>query len=103
MLRNFRERYLLTHSTGRAFVALYHKFSPPIARVIARHGALRPTVRVGLYPVAGRHYILLRFSHAGNMVLSLVILAVVAGTILAIGRKKGTIRAHGVICARPGR
>jgi hypothetical protein len=37
VLRDLRDRYLLTNSIGKAFVALYHKFSPPIADFIAKN------------------------------------------------------------------
>jgi hypothetical protein len=87
-LRDFRERYLLTHSAERAFIGLCHKFTPPIARVIARNGILRPAGRVGRYPVAGFLSIPPHFSHAGNIVLFLVMVAVAGGMILAVAKKK---------------
>jgi alpha-tubulin suppressor-like RCC1 family protein len=53
-LRLFRDRYLLTNRAGRYFVDQYYRFSPPIAEVIARHGALRSVTRWALTPlVAG--------------------------------------------------
>lgn len=59
-LRAFRDRWLLTHAPGRAFVAWYYRVSPPLAdairandalRLIAR-GALTPVVLVAKYPLA---------------------------------------------------
>jgi len=50
-LRRFRDNVLLTNAPGRAFVRAYYKLSPPLARVIARHGALRWAARVALAPV----------------------------------------------------
>lgn len=49
-LRGFRDRYLLTNAAGRAFVAAYYRFSPPLARAIRPHPALRAIVRLGLVP-----------------------------------------------------
>jgi subtilisin family serine protease len=88
MLRDFRDRYLLTNALGKAIVGLYYEFSPPIARFIARNGVLRGTVRIGLHPVVGLKCIPFRCSHAGNIVLFLVILAAAGNIILIIGEKK---------------
>lgn len=51
VLRDFRDRYLLTNTIGRYFVRLYYNTSPPIARYIARHNTLRFIVRIGLTPL----------------------------------------------------
>jgi len=46
-----RDEYLLTTELGRTFVSAYYKYSPPLARWIAKHPAMRTMVRIGLYPV----------------------------------------------------
>ncbi|HAS53855.1 MAG TPA: hypothetical protein DCS42_06850, partial [Nitrospiraceae bacterium] len=51
VLRNFRDRHLVTNAPGRAFVKGYYAYSPPIAEYIARHEALRAAVRTVLTPV----------------------------------------------------
>jgi hypothetical protein len=51
LLRNFRDDYLLTNAPGRAFVALYYHFSPPLADFIARHPVLRALTRLALTPL----------------------------------------------------
>jgi hypothetical protein len=44
-LRAFRDRSLLSHRAGRAFVAGYYRVSPRPARFIGRHERLRSAVR----------------------------------------------------------
>ena len=45
LLRRFRDRRLLTNRPGAAFVRLYYRLSPPLARLIARKPRLRTMVR----------------------------------------------------------
>ena len=51
VLRNFRDRYLLTNAPGRAFVEFYYSTSPPLASYIAQHELLRTVTRVALTPL----------------------------------------------------
>lgn len=51
LLRDFRDRWLVTNAPGRAFVALYYRISPPLADVIARHDSLGLLVRLLLTPL----------------------------------------------------
>ena len=51
ILREFRDRYLLTNSTGRKFVKCYYRYSPPVARYIERNDAFRTAARISLLPV----------------------------------------------------
>lgn len=51
VLRNFRDKYLLTNSFGRMLVNAYYTVSPPIAHFIARHDTLRAATRAVLAPV----------------------------------------------------
>ena len=57
VLKQFRDRYLLTHPLGRDLVAFYYHYSPPIAGFIAQHETAKILVRTLLWPiVAGIKY-----------------------------------------------
>lgn len=51
LLRDFRDRYLLSNLPGRLFVRAYYATSPAIAAVIAEHQGLRTTTRWLLTPL----------------------------------------------------
>jgi hypothetical protein len=51
VLRAFRDRYLMTNSAGRSFVAFYYRTSPPIADFIRGHESLRTATRWVLTPI----------------------------------------------------
>lgn len=51
VLRDFRDKYLMTNAPGRAVVEFYYANSPAAADFIARHETLRTATRVVLTPV----------------------------------------------------
>ena len=51
VLRQFRDRYLMTHAAGRAFVAWYYRYGPAGANFINAHPWLKPPVRLALLPL----------------------------------------------------
>ncbi|WP_159240282.1 CFI-box-CTERM domain-containing protein [Zhongshania aliphaticivorans] len=51
ILREFRDKVLLPNEWGRAFVAAYYRYSPPIADRIASSQSLRVVTRIGLSPL----------------------------------------------------
>ena len=53
VLREFRDRHLMTSEAGRRFVEFYYTYSPPVAEYIAEKGWLKALVRNLLLPVIG--------------------------------------------------
>ncbi len=51
LLREFRDKHLLTNAAGRELVDAYYAYAPPIADFIAEHGALKVATRFVLTPV----------------------------------------------------
>ncbi|MBI5777851.1 MAG: PQQ-binding-like beta-propeller repeat protein [Planctomycetes bacterium] len=51
VLRNFRDRHLITNAPGRRFVSLYYKVSPPIAEYLKQSPVKAGVVRLALTPV----------------------------------------------------
>ncbi len=64
ILRQFRDRHLLTNQLGRKFINLYYQHSPPVAGYIAKHESIRSLTRVLLWPVVTfvKHPIILLLS-----------------------------------------
>jgi len=89
VLREFRDRHLLTNPPGRLLVDAYYRVSPPIARFITEHSMLKPVVRAGLVPVVALSAVVVNTSAAAQtavvglltLTLAVVTLAVLAARI----------------------
>lgn len=61
IFRQFRNKYLLTHSLGRNFVKYYYQLSPPLAELISQSEILKSITRAFLYPLLGFSYVALHY------------------------------------------
>jgi hypothetical protein len=81
-LRDFRDTYLVTNPVGSSLVSTYYKLSPPVAKFIDEHPALKPIVRVALMPavalstVAVSTTLAQKIAILGSLALVSVVLAV---------------------------
>ncbi len=72
VLREMRNRFLLTSSPGRTLVDFYYTYSPAAADFIAGHAGLRAMVRVGLLPLVGVSWIALKIGFVPSIGFMLV-------------------------------
>ena len=92
VLRDFRDRYLVTNAPGRYFVSLYYKYSPPAARFIAHHDSLRAVVRGGLTPIIWLTTIALKATLVQKLAVLFSFLITAIMTVVALIWIRRTIR-----------
>jgi len=81
ILREFRDKYLLPNSVGRAFVNFYYKHSPDVADFISTHAVLKTVVRIHLLPLIGFCYLMVHF---GSVINAIVLISVFMFPILVV-------------------
>jgi len=87
VLREFRDRFMLSNSVGKVFVDIYYKTSPAMADFITRHASLKPIVRISLLPIVGTSWMVLNHGAISAIALMLFfIIGVIA--LLQFRRKK---------------
>lgn len=87
VLRDFRDRWLLTNGPGQLFVKLYYRHSPPVADFISRHEWLRTLTRWALSPIVY------------SLKCSLSITMVLIGLSIAVYLRRRVRRDPGIILA----
>lgn len=86
VLREFRDRHLLTNAPGRLVTTAYYRISPPLAEIVARSKSLRSVVRAGLTPVIGWTELFM-WSPALGFAISLAFLGLGSRVALAAARR----------------
>jgi predicted RNA-binding protein with TRAM domain len=87
VLRQFRDRFLLTNQLGKAFVRLYYTYSPPLAGYIAKHDGVRAVVRWTLLPLVGFSRVALRLGFGVTLALMLLLLVMLCVTVVVNCRR----------------
>ena len=82
ILREFRDKYLLTNLAGQAFVDFYYRVSPPVAEFLTEHPSLKPVVRAGLIPAVTMSAIAVKTAPAEK--IAIVGLLVLVSAMLAV-------------------
>ena len=91
LLRDFRDRFMLTNAPGRAFVAWYYRYGPHGARFLNQHPVFKPLVRVLLLPVVA--FVQVLFSMPG--ILSAAAVAGPALLALLVMRRRTVLENNG--------
>ena len=92
ILREFRDRVLLTTSAGKAFVKFYYEVSPPIAGRIAQSEGLRFVTRCSLLPFVGMAYLMVNYGALTMLTFMLSFILLAGALIIMIRRKMTTVR-----------
>ncbi|MDY6844150.1 MAG: CFI-box-CTERM domain-containing protein [Thermodesulfobacteriota bacterium] len=80
ILCQFRDEYLRPNVLGRKFVALYEKYSPPLANHISKNDNLKAFTRLVLWPTIVFAYLFIHTSVLQKIIfMSLMLLLVFAG------------------------
>ena len=105
-LRTFRDRVLVPHAAGRAFVAAYYRVSPPFAGVVARHESLKVVTRAALRPVIWTAHVALVSPRLAFVVLvgaASALVALLAAVVLVscrgVGRRRAAVVAFAIAAA----
>jgi len=79
LLREFRNRFLLTSEFGRRFVKLYYSVGPAAAKVIAENHYLKKITQFLLAPVIGMAWFAMHYGLLGTVVvlISIIVMAVI--------------------------
>lgn len=81
ILRDFRDRFLMSSDLGRLMVSVYYRYSPELADSVRDNGTLRVLVRALLIPVVAGAALLLHgigqfvLIFAGGLVLAVVVIS----------------------------
>lgn len=90
ILQEFRDRFLLTNSIGKALVDIYYTYSPAIADFIAAHSGLKVLVRWSLLPIVGLSWAAIKIGPIPVLILMLVLITLSAKIVFVI-RKRANI------------
>lgn len=83
LLRDFRDRYLMPHAPGRAFVSWYYRYGPAGAAFMNRHPWLKPPVRLALFPLVALSFFLVKTPWTLQLLL-----AIFAGGCVVVSRRR---------------
>ena len=87
ILREFRDRFLLTNTVGKVFVDLYYAYSPPVADFIARHDTLCLMVRWSLLPLMSVSWIALNIGLIPTLAFVLLMFILINTSVVVLFRR----------------
>ena len=87
VLREFRERFMLTNPMGKAFIDLYNTYSSPVADFIANHDTMRFMVRWSLMPIVGMSWMSINIGLTTTLALTLLLLVLIGASAVVVFRR----------------
>jgi YVTN family beta-propeller protein len=87
ILRDFRNRFLSTNKIGKSFLALYYRYSPPIADFITQHDSIRFMVRWSLLPFVGMSWLVIFIGPASSLLILVTFICLMIFTIGNLKRR----------------
>ena len=87
LLRDFRDRFLLTSPVGKASVDFYYTYSQPVADFIASHDTLRLMVRWSLLPIVGMSWMALNIGLIPIITIILLMLIFINISVVVLFRR----------------
>jgi len=89
ILRDFRDKYLLTNPLGQVLVDWYYEVSPPIAKFITEHPSLKQIVRAGLVPVVAMSTVAVNTTTAEKAAIAGLVVLVSMSVAIWVIRRRG--------------
>lgn len=84
VIRDFRDKYLLTNMPGRWFVGKYNTYGPFWADFLNAHPRCKPFVRLALMPMVGMSYFTLKTSLVTKLLTGFLLMGLVVICFLRI-------------------
>jgi endonuclease YncB( thermonuclease family) len=69
ILRQFRDKYLITNKLGRGFVNLYYFYSPDLDEFNSKHETLKAVTRICLLPIIGLSWVILKLGLETTLIM----------------------------------
>ncbi|MDD5434016.1 MAG: DUF6055 domain-containing protein [Nitrospira sp.] len=92
ILREFRDRYLLSNYPGRIFVSAYYYYSPSIAKTIEKYTILKAIVRITLIPAIMFSSFMVKTTLTWKIVIGILLSAIILGYIKRFFHSKLTLK-----------
>jgi hypothetical protein len=90
LLREFRDRFMLTNRVGPMLVNLYYVCSPPVAEVISKHESIKSLVRWSLLPLVGISYVAINYGPGLTVFVILAFLSLMIFLFVLFRRRLGS-------------
>jgi hypothetical protein len=99
VLQDFRDKYLIPSKLGRSLIQVYYKYSPSVARIIAKSKALKATARISLIPLVVFSYSIVHLGPIMTAVMA-VFISVLPIFLIAFWRRKIIKKSKGKMMAK---